>query len=155
MKLDPITQFKGRYFFLSNFYPIGIFYGGGFWRSAEHAYQSAKNGGAKYLKQIEMAETPGQAKRLGRLVALRKDWEKIKVDVMRDVIYHKFSQDYDLCVALDKTNGRELIEGNTWGDKFWGAVWNPAMKKFEGENWLGKILMEQREKTFIRCRCNA
>jgi predicted NAD-dependent protein-ADP-ribosyltransferase YbiA (DUF1768 family) len=33
-----------------------------------------------------------------------------------------------------------LVEGNTWGDKFWGAVKNKD-GKWEGKNCLGKILM--------------
>jgi predicted NAD-dependent protein-ADP-ribosyltransferase YbiA (DUF1768 family) len=32
-----------------------------------------------------------------------------------------------------------LIEGNTWGDKFWGQV------KGEGANYLGRLLMKVRE----------
>lgn len=46
--------------------------------------------------------------------------------------------------ALLNTGEAELIEGNTWGDKFWGAVWDKELG-WVGQNWLGKLLMEERE----------
>lgn len=76
---------------------------------------------------------PSEAKRLGRRVKLREDWEEVKELVMYEICYHKFSQNPDIRKMLLDTGDAELIEGNTWGDKI-GV----------GENRLGKILMRIR-----------
>jgi predicted NAD-dependent protein-ADP-ribosyltransferase YbiA (DUF1768 family) len=58
---------------------------------------------------------------------------------------HKFTQHQDLARALDGTGNAELQEGNDWGDVFWGRVWNPGLEIWEGENTLGRLLMELRQ----------
>jgi ribA/ribD-fused uncharacterized protein len=90
------------------------------------------------ILEIRSALTPGKAKRLGRKVTLRANWELIKIDVMLDLVRQKF-QDPDLAWMLINTGDAELIEGNHWGDKFWGVC------NGEGENHLGKILMQVRD----------
>lgn len=82
---------------------------------------------------------PQSAKRLGRSVLLRPDWEEIKYDVMYQVCKAKFQQNPDLGQKLLKTGNAELIEGNTWGDRIWGVC------KGIGENNLGKTLMRVRD----------
>jgi predicted NAD-dependent protein-ADP-ribosyltransferase YbiA (DUF1768 family) len=42
---------------------------------------------------------------------------------------------------LAGTRNAELIEGNYWGDRFWGVYVGDG----KGENHLGKILMQVRE----------
>lgn len=81
----------------------------------------------------------GEAKKLGRTVVLRPDWNEVKVSIMRNVLALKFRQNPDLREKLLATGEAELIEGNHWKDTFWG-VCNGV-----GENWLGKLLMELRE----------
>ena len=85
-----------------------------------------------------LSGTAGQVKRLGGKVSMRGDWDEIKVGVMRDLIRIKF-QDEQLVAELLCTGHKELIEGNTWNDIFWGVC------NGKGENWLGRILMEVRE----------
>lgn len=82
---------------------------------------------------------PSQAKKLGRSVSLRPDWEDIKIDIMYNICKAKFTQNETLKTNLLKTGDATLIEGNTWGDKIWGQV------NGVGENNLGKILMRIRE----------
>lgn len=82
---------------------------------------------------------PSQAKKLGRSVSLRPDWEDIKIDIMYNICKAKFTQNETLKTKLLKTGDATLIEGNTWGDKIWGQV------NGVGENNLGKILMRIRE----------
>ena len=89
---------------------------------------------------MSQVKTPGQVKRSGTRVQLREDWEDIKLNIMEEVNYLKFAQHKDLRVKLLATGQEELVEGNTWGDKFWGVCDN------EGQNWLGKILMKVRER---------
>ena len=79
----------------------------------------------------------GRAKRLGR-VELRSDWEEVKIEVMREVLRCKFSQNPDLKAKLIATGDAELIEGNNWNDRFWGVC------RGVGQNHLGRLLMELR-----------
>ncbi len=89
---------------------------------------------------IAQAPSPSKAKRLGRGVSLRPNWENIKLQVMKDIVRAKFTQNTDLRIMLVQGTGdAELIESNDWGDEFWGVC------DGKGENHLGKILMEVRE----------
>ena len=63
----------------------------------------------------------------------------MKCDVMYDILYEKFTQNEDLKEKLLRTVGEEIVECNTWGDRYWGVF------KGEGQNHLGKLLMELRE----------
>lgn len=153
--MESITSFKGPYAFLSNFYKAEVH---PFWWPAtlpsfpsnEHMFQAWKVNdiGAMYwiewVELIRSATTGSMAKRLGRQASLREDWEEIKIDVMRYCVQDKFRRHDDLMDALLNTGEAELIEGNTWGDKFWGAVWDKELG-WVGHNWLGKLLMEERE----------
>ena len=56
---------------------------------------------------------------------------------MAALIAQKFDKG-ELALALKYTGDAELIEGNNWGDTFWG-VCNGV-----GENHLGKLLMARR-----------
>lgn len=89
-------------------------------------------------RAIANASTPGLAKKMGRSVSLRPDWEDIKDDVMLEGLYRKFADD-ELAEWLLDTGDEELIEGNWWGDRYWG-VCNGV-----GQNKLGKLLMKVRE----------
>lgn len=133
-----IDSFCGEYRFLSNFYPSSIEYKGVKYPTVEHAFQATKSLDLDDRLFIAKLETPGKAKRAGRNLILRKDWEEIKIEVMRELLVLKFKDD-SLANKLKKTEPHELIEGNTWGDKFWGVC------NGEGQNWLGKLLMEIRE----------
>lgn len=134
-----IDSFRDDYFFLSNFYEYEIEYEGMKYPSLEHAFQAAKTLIKSEKEFIQKQKSASQAKRLGKIVKLRPDWESVKLDIMRDLIMIKFS-DLDLQNKLLATGKEQLIEGNTWGDKYWGVC------DGIGKNWLGKLLMEVREK---------
>lgn len=136
-----ISEFKGVNFFLSNMYPCKIKLGSVTYSCAEAAFQAVKLADKAARKQFAGLDGK-RAKALGRKVQLRSDWEKIKVDVMRWIVAEKFNQNPDIRFKLYRfAYDTELVEGNTWGDTFWG-VCNGV-----GQNWLGKILMEYAEKT--------
>lgn len=135
--MNPINSFSGKYRFLSNFYPSPIKMGDLVYDTVEHAYQAAKCVEPLDRLMIRDATTPGIAKQLGRRVAIRDDWEEVKVQVMHKLLQMKFKSEYLKDMLLD-TGDVELIEGNTWGDTFWG-VCNGV-----GENHLGKLLMQVR-----------
>lgn len=135
-----VSQFKGSYRFLSNFWPAKVRYEGVDYPTVEHAYQAAKTLDLEVRKQFAGLEPPSGAKRLGRKLEIRPDWDRIKLLVMEDLVRQKF-QHPELRDLLLATESRELQEGNTWGDRFWG-IFPPVIGY--GENHLGKILMRVR-----------
>lgn len=136
--MDKIDKFDGEYAFLSNFYPSNIYHDGICYPTVEHAFQAAKTMNLDERMKIANLETPGKAKRAGRQVALRSDWENVKYEIMKELVTIKFINP-SLRKLLLETKSYELIEGNDWNDTCWG-VCNGI-----GQNNLGKILMQVRE----------
>lgn len=142
-----IDEFRGDYWFLSNFYPSSIVLVMVFeWAqeimtfpTAEHAFQAFKAQNLRDAKMIAESRTPADAKRLGATVKMRNDWPSVRVPVMTGVLVSKFTQNEKLKQRLLNTGDAQLIEGNTWGDKFWGVC------DGEGKNHLGIALMNIRE----------
>lgn len=132
-----ISEFFGDYRFLSNFYMHEIEYEGIVYLSNEHAYQAAKTLDIEERKKIAALLTAGDAKKAGKKLKIRPDWEEVKLQVMRDCVRIKFEDD-GLRRKLLLTNDAELIEGNNWNDTFWGVC------DGVGTNHLGIILMETR-----------
>ena len=139
-----IVEFDGDYAFLSNFYPSTIYHDGITYPTNEHFFQAMKTLDINERKAIAAAETPGLAKRMGRNVKLRPDWEKIKVDVMRLGLILKFT-DAELAEKLIATGDEELVEGNWWHDNTWGNCHCTACSRKGGRNLLGMLLMEVRK----------
>lgn len=142
--MNKIDYFDGEYAFLSNFYDSPIEKDGILYPTVEHYFQAMKTLHPEERKEIAAAATPGKAKRLGRNVQLRFNWEQVKYQVMYDAVYKKFSRE-DLKASLLSTGDAELIEGNTWHDNIWGQCSCEKCKNIKGTNWLGKILMIVRE----------
>ena|SRR3990167_1972342 len=141
--MDTISSFSGKYAFLSNFYPCEVLLDGVVYKSVEYAYQAAKTTIFSQREKICRAETPGQAKKLGRRLGLRLGWEEMKASVMLDLLEQKFRQP-DFRKALLETGEAELIEKNMWHDSFWGVcVCRRCGGK--GNNHLGRLLMKLRE----------
>lgn len=144
MTAEPITAFTGEYRWLSNFWPAPVMLDGVMYPSVEHAYVAAKTTDPAIRHQVLLCIGPTSAKRFGRTIRLRDDWDQIKLQIMSDLVWLKFREP-DLRRRLIDTAGRELIEGNTWNDTFWG-VCNGV-----GHNHLGKILMNIREHLIREC----
>jgi len=132
-----IQDFKDEFRFLSNFYPCKVVVDDIEYPSSEHAYQAQKTTDVCKRKVIATLETPGMAKSAGRALTIREDWQDIKLSVMFGVLMAKFTQNKNLREMLLATEDTWLVEGNTWGDEFWGK----DLKKHQGENWLGRLLM--------------
>lgn len=137
-QIEDITRFKDEYHFLSNFYLCWIEFDGAWYPSVEHAYVASKTLDHEIRKQV-LSKTPGQAKRFGRTIALRSDWETVKLNVMEQLVRFKFTYHEDLKQKLIDTQGRLLEEGNFHKDQFWGTYYG------KGHNHLGKILMTIRD----------
>ena len=136
---DKIGEFQGQWRFLSNFWPCGIVYDGEAYSSVEHAYQAAKIPllQKELREEIKKTVSPGEAKKLSRQLPMREDWEVVKMDIMLCLLRQKFSNE-PLRSKLLATMPLELVEGNWWGDIFWGVY------QGRGLNNLGKLLMQIR-----------
>jgi len=139
--MKTIYSFTSIYSFLSNFYHSFVKLDGIIYPSVEHAFQAAKTLDADLRKPFHKHRllTAGDAKRMGRKLKLRPDWEHIKLQIMEDLLFSKFSDPVLKQMLLD-TGDAKLIEGNTWGDTFWGEDLHKG-----GQNHLGKLLMKIRE----------
>lgn len=142
---EKISEFKGEYRFLSNFYPAEFYLWNIRWPDSETAYQAAKCKDRDDALKFLECKTPGEAKKLGRRVIIRKDWEFIKQRIMLDVVREKFAQNPKLLAKLCATAGSLLEEGNTWNDHYWGVC---PPNSGNGQNMLGKVLMYLRDVEF-------
>lgn len=141
---ETITSFRNEYAFLSNFYTCKIHYMGLDFSSVECAFQAAKCADPVHRVQFQYV-TARDAKELGRKVRIRPDWEKVKADILLELLFIKFGTDADLLKLLLSTGESELVEGNTWHDNFWGdCSCGRASCDAEGQNTLGKLLMSVR-----------
>jgi ribA/ribD-fused uncharacterized protein len=126
--------------FLSNFHPADVEFEGVRYPTVEHAYQAAKSLDPKIRAGISKLKTAADAKAAGKRLAMRKDWNQIKDQVMEELTRKKFS-DEKLAALLEGTGDADLIHSNWWNDTYWGA----DEKTGAGDNRLGKILMKLRD----------
>ena len=135
----------------SNFYRATVELDGVTYRSVEHAYVAAKTPDPHVRETVRGLEHAWQAKRYGKhRIKIRSDWNDVKIGIMRDLVRQKFTRWVGPKRILMSTTGIYLREGNTYGDKFWGAVWEN--NQWVGENHLGKILMEIRSELENTCQ---
>jgi ribA/ribD-fused uncharacterized protein len=129
-----IDSFRGKHAFLSNFHMCWVTYDGVRYPSVEHAYQAQKAPEAD--RGAFTTGTPGQAKRLGRKYKV-EGWHSRSLGLMEELLRIKFTG--ELAGMLKATGDEELVEGNTWNDRFWGKC------RGVGENHLGRLLMKIRD----------
>jgi ribA/ribD-fused uncharacterized protein len=134
-----ITTFQGEHRFLSNFYPAVVVLDGTRYPTVENAFQAAKT--ETPLERLPFVVVkPGEAKRLGRKLKLRRGWDLQRVDVMHNLLRQKFGSGA-LRLKLLQTGDRRLVEGNTWHDNYWGS----CVCCGPGNNWLGRLLETVRD----------
>jgi ribA/ribD-fused uncharacterized protein len=136
--MNAINEFTGENAFLSNFFPCKITHKELEFQCSEALYMAHKSGNNEDFAKFAPLNGK-ESKKLGKTVNLQPNWENIKMSVMKEVLMAKFTQNQDLKEKLLATGNLTLIEGNWWGDKFWGVC------RGEGENQLGKLLMEVRK----------
>ncbi len=115
-----IDKFDGEYRWLSNFWPCKVTLDGIEFKCVENAYQAAKSLDSE-VRMSFIYITAGQAKRLGREIKIRDDWDKVKNDVMYELIHQKFFKNAELRKKLLDTNDDKIVEGNYWHDTYWGV----------------------------------
>jgi ribA/ribD-fused uncharacterized protein len=130
-----IGKFRGDYRWLSNFY----IHDEENQLAVEHHYLAAKTTNVHDYRAIITAGSPANAKKISKTLPVRYDWDEVKLTVMEHLIREKFGMSLWLERKLRETEGALIVEGNTWGDKFWGVC------DGEGENHLGKIIMRVRD----------
>lgn len=131
-----VLYFYCKSSFLSNFYPAGFRVGGKRYATVEHYFQSQKTTDSVRRETIRLAESPWRAKRLGRYVGIRSDWEKIKEDVMMQGLRLKFANPI-MRGDLLRTGQVKLVEDSPY-DFYWGG-------RDGGRNRLGVLLMRLRK----------
>lgn len=137
-----IDRFDGEYRFLSNFYPCEVYLDGVAYPSVENAYQAAKTLDLN-LREPFTRINASAAKKLGKSLPMREDWSFVKAQVMIPLLVQKFRNPILKKLLVD-TGNAQLIEGNWWGDTYWGVC------RGNGKNMLGKIIMQIRRT--IQCQ---
>jgi ribA/ribD-fused uncharacterized protein len=135
---NQILGFFGDYRFLSNYHQCPVYFEGLLYPSTENAYMAAKTLDINQRREFQTID-PKEAKKLGRKISLRADWEDVKFDVMLSVCFDKFWRNKTIRKKLIDTGSAHLEETNHWGDTIWGTN-----ESREGQNNLGLILMDIR-----------
>jgi hypothetical protein len=130
-----VGRFEGEFGFLSNFSRGPFTFEGRRYPTAEHAYQAAKALDPNDAERIRLLPTPWGARVLGNGVTMRPGWDDLRLGIMERILRAKFKPGTRLADMLAATGSAELIEGNWWGDTFWGKV------DGVGQNRLGRLLM--------------
>lgn len=139
-----IESFTGENSWLSNFHDSPLQWQGLWYPHAEAAFQAGKTLDMNLRQRIADAATPGEAKRLGRSLGLRPDWDHVvRHEVMREVLAAKFANP-DLAARLVGTCTALLVEGNEHHDQQWGCCRCSKHAAYPGDNLLGRALMRQR-----------
>lgn len=142
--MDLVNGFDGAFRWLSNFALCPVTWQGVTYTSSEAAFAAGKTLDQQERLKIAAAAGPGEAKRLGRKLTLRPDWDrKWRYVVMREVLAAKFA-DPGLAKLLVGTGQSLLIERNDWCDQTWGCCSCRRHAAVPGRNLLGRFLMDQR-----------
>lgn len=143
-----IDRFRDVYDWLSNFHWVGD-------TTVEHHYQAAKVLDPGWRAYILSAKMPAQAKARGteakHVGMVRPDWEQVNLGFMLALQRWKYSHEPFRSLLL-ATGDAEIIEGTTWHDTFYG-VCTCRRHRGEGENRLGRMIMQVREELHEAVSC--
>lgn len=152
LKLDTDKQvffYEQDHYYLSNFSAFRVKWCGVNFDTSEHAYHFQRfrepfDDGTDEQRQLRgqimHAASAHEAFKLAQANrhCQRRDWDAVKVGIMRDILRAKIEQHEYVRRKLLDTGDLELVE-NSWRDDFWG--WGPNR---DGQNMLGKLWMEIR-----------
>lgn len=133
--------FSSEYAWPSNFYPANFVLQGMAFTSAEQAFQCIKarrNGYPDLANMILRSKDAKDAKKSGKGVTPLPSWDKIKDEVMRQVIQAKFQQNDLLTMKLVETAGKVLVEATI--DKYWAANATLNSKSVDSATWKELIV---------------
>lgn len=155
-----IERFWEQYRWLSNFWEVEIEFDGITYPSVEHYYVAMKVDKPQKIKleinkkladvymdiqqlreHISKIDTASKVKKFGQeQISVRKDWDDLKISVMKYGLEQKYSQE-PFRTKLIETGNEYIQEGNVWNDTHWGVNLDTG----EGKNILGKMIMKIRE----------
>lgn len=115
------------------------------YRTPEHLFQAMKTLDLEERRMVAACATPGQAKRAGRKVTLRDDWEDLKFPVMVYAQTKMVELDPAYADRLRNSPDDQLIEWNTWHDNIWGQCTCPKCADIPAQNLLQKALIQIRQ----------
>lgn len=146
-KLDNDNQiffYENDFYVFSNFSAFKLFWKNAWFQTSEAAYHYEKFLGGTYeniSREILYANSAHEAFKIAEIhkERRRENWDEIKVDIMRVILWAKVNQHEYVKRKLIASGNRELIE-DSWRDDFWG--WGPNKN---GKNMLGKLWMEIRQ----------
>lgn len=133
---------SGQYGFLSNLFKRPMEYEARTFTCSEAAYQFGKPVKTEVAEWLVSAPAPHLCAAAAHALFsfdISPDWNRVKVDRMREVLKEKFLQHKDLQALLLETGNATLIEESKT-DAFWGIG-----KTGKGKNMLGVLLMEIRD----------
>jgi len=140
---EQVFFYEPEFYVLSNFSAFTVNWGGHRFDTAEAVYHWEKfpSGRRDIRWEILMAPSAHEAYQIAQRHKdqRHKDWDAVKVDIMREILIAKVKQHEYVRRKLIETGDRDLIE-NSWRDDFWG--WGPNR---DGKNVLGKLWMDIRE----------
>lgn len=154
--MNEISCFRGKYAFLSNFWTCPTVYCGVVFPTLEHAFQAAKlPDDFWHLHEDVFHLSPAEAKRWGRRIPLRDDWDQIdrasmlpvKEAIMLDLLRQKYKPGRFLARQLLETGDAELIERTRFPNPYWGVGPDGV-----GENRQGGLTMRVRDELSERYR---
>lgn len=155
-----IVSFRGAYSCFSSFWYAPFTmpeFPGTILPTREHYFQARKAVSSADLNWILTAPSPQEAKRRGNAIQCRENWDDLRRLVMMQAVLTQFSAHDPMRSVLGGTGRAVLVEGNSWGDTYWGAVvsgseltgnapvWSCGGLVLAGHNWLGRILMMARD----------
>lgn len=145
-----IVSFSKEHRFLSNFFPCIVYKDDITYPTVEHFYQAMKSVDTDVHTRVACMNSPAEAKSFGKIVSAgqyspRPDWPEVKLKIMTEGLVQKFAPRTKLANDLISTDGYLIIEGNNWGDNFWGVNFESVI----GENKLGILLMRIRQKLLL------
>lgn len=139
---DRVCFYEQDFYVLSNFSSFNVNIWGKRFQTSEHAYHWRKfcDTEPSIADAILHASSAHNAFKIAQHYqgAVRKDWNDVKVGVMKEILEAKVQQHDYVKRKLLATGDRELVE-NSWRDTYWG--WGP---KRDGKNMLGKVWMDIR-----------
>ena len=101
-------------------------------------------------KQLMSEQDPLVIKRLGDSIKIPRDndWDKVKLQIMQNIVKEKFTQTSHLKRLLIETGEKNLVHATS--DRFWGCghnLYSDDIKNgtWSGKNHMGKILAAVRE----------
>ena len=142
---DVINRFKGEFDFLSNRFPCHILWEGLEYRSAQAAFQASK---CQYENERKVYAGCSTDKAIlkGKDLTPYMGWEEAQLGIMESILRAKFEQNPSLMQKLADTENCVLLNGNNKQETFWGV----DLYSWIGENHLGRIIMNIRDKEIQR-----